>query len=86
MFHYLMSAKDPVTGSPALSRIDLLTEANLLVVAGADRTAVTLCGFFTKLNSCQYLRACIDEGLRMGPAGEAELNHVVLRGGQEVEG
>jgi len=116
MFHYLMNAKDPVTGGPALSRNDLLAEANLLVVAGADTTAVTMCGFFfyisrnpriytrltneirstfdsvdeirggTKLSSCQYLRACIDEGLRMCPAGGAELDRVVLPGGQEVEG
>jgi cytochrome P450 len=43
MFHYLVNAKDPVTGGPALSRTDLIAEANLLVVAGADTTA---CGFF----------------------------------------
>jgi cytochrome P450 len=94
----------------------LIAEANLLIVAGADTTAVTMCGFFfyltrnprvyarltneirttfdsvdeirggTKLNSCQYLRACIDEGLRMCPAGGAELDRVICPGGQEIEG
>jgi cytochrome P450 len=116
MIHYLINAKDQVTGRPALSQNDLLAEANLLVVAGSDTTSVAICGFWfyitrnpsayarltkeirstfesadeiqggAKLNSCEYLRACIDETLRMCPPGGAELDRVVMRGGQEIEG
>ncbi|KAF4627578.1 hypothetical protein G7Y89_g10576 [Cudoniella acicularis] len=40
----------------------------------------------TKLSSCKYLRACIDEVMRINPPGPSELPRVVLQGGLEVEG
>ena len=40
----------------------------------------------TKLSSCKYTRACIDEALRMSPAGLSELPRTVLRGGITIDG
>ncbi|KAL8735400.1 MAG: hypothetical protein Q9166_000945 [cf. Caloplaca sp. 2 TL-2023] len=34
-----------------------------------------------KLSSCQYLRACLDEALRLTPAGPSELSRTILPGG-----
>ena len=39
-----------------------------------------------KLSSCKYLRACVDETMRMTPAVPSELDRLVLAGGQMVEG
>ncbi|KAL8732942.1 MAG: hypothetical protein Q9181_003764 [Wetmoreana brouardii] len=39
-----------------------------------------------QLLSCQYLRACIDEAMRMTPAGPSELSRTILPGGLEVDG
>ena len=39
-----------------------------------------------KLHSCVYMRACIDEALRLCPAVASELPREVLPGGQEVDG
>ncbi|KAF2791395.1 cytochrome P450 monooxygenase-like protein [Melanomma pulvis-pyrius CBS 109.77] len=39
-----------------------------------------------KLSSCKYLRACIDEALRMAPAGLCELPRQVLSGGMTIDG
>ena len=39
-----------------------------------------------KLASCKYLRACIDETMRMAPAVASELSRNVLEGGQMVDG
>jgi cytochrome P450 len=39
-----------------------------------------------RLTSCLYLRACLDETLRMIPAGPSETVRIVLRGGLEVNG
>ena len=39
-----------------------------------------------KLSSCQYLRACLDEAMRMTPGGPSELARVVLSGGQQIDG
>jgi len=39
-----------------------------------------------KLASCKYLRAVIDESLRMCPAGPSELSRVVLPGGAIIDG
>lgn len=39
-----------------------------------------------KLSSCQYLRACLDEALRMTPAGPSELARSVLPGGLQIDG
>lgn len=116
MFHYLFQAKDPNTGGPAYEQHELEAEAGLLIIAGSDTTAITICGLFfyitrnsqvynkltneirsafqsideirggPTLLACQYLRACIDESLRMCPAGPSELQREVLRGGLEVEG
>ncbi|RHZ58985.1 hypothetical protein CDV55_100776 [Aspergillus turcosus] len=40
----------------------------------------------TKLASCQYLRACVDEAMRITPPGPAEIPRVVLPGGIIVDG
>ncbi|KAI4162759.1 MAG: hypothetical protein LQ342_003646 [Letrouitia transgressa] len=39
-----------------------------------------------KLSSCHYLRACLDEALRLGRPGPAEIPRVVLPGGQTIDG
>lgn len=39
-----------------------------------------------KLSSCQYLRACLDEAMRLTPAGPSELSRTILPGGLEVDG
>ncbi len=39
-----------------------------------------------KLSSCKYLRACIDEALRMAPAGPSELSRTIRAGGQVING
>lgn len=39
-----------------------------------------------KLSSCQYLRACLDEALRMTPVGTSEFPRTILPGGQEIDG
>ncbi|KAK5625440.1 hypothetical protein RRF57_001156 [Xylaria bambusicola] len=39
-----------------------------------------------RLRSCTYLRACIDEGLRLAPSGPCELPREVLSGGIEIKG
>ncbi len=39
-----------------------------------------------KLSSCKYLRACVDETMRMTPAGPSELSRTVLTGGQMIDG
>lgn len=38
------------------------------------------------LSSCKYLHACIDEALRVAPAGVGELAREVLPGGLDIEG
>lgn len=38
------------------------------------------------LNECKYLRACIDETLRISPAGPSELPREVLPGGTIIDG
>lgn len=116
MFHYIFQAKDPETGQPAYSWNELLSEANLLIIAGSDTTSISLCGFFfylvhyprvyaklvnhirstfasvdeivegQKLSSCQYLRACLDEAMRLTPAGPSEFSRTILPGGLVIDG
>jgi len=38
------------------------------------------------LASCKYLHACINEALRLAPAGGGELNREVLPGGLDIDG
>ena len=40
----------------------------------------------TRLASCIYLKACLDESMRLTPAGPSELGRLVLPGGQMVNG
>ena len=39
-----------------------------------------------KLSSCKYLRACVDESMRMTPALPGELSRTILSGGQMIDG
>ncbi|KAI8626697.1 benzoate 4-monooxygenase cytochrome P450 [Xylariaceae sp. FL1651] len=116
IFYFLCEARDPVTNKPAYDERELRAEANLLIIAGSDTTAVTLSGIFfyltgnpqkcdklaqeiltsfasvddivygPKLLSCTYLKACIDEGMRLTPGGPCELPREVLPGGLTVMG
>jgi cytochrome P450 len=117
MFHFLLTATDIDTNLPAYTdRNHLLAEARLLVLAGTDTSAATLCGLFfylshnprvlAKLNSeirstfisvheimlgpelskCQYLRACVDEALRLAPPAPGELPREILPGGAVIQG
>lgn len=40
----------------------------------------------TKLGACRYLRACLDEAMRMSPAVPSDMTREVLSGGMEVDG
>jgi cytochrome P450 len=117
MFYFLLNAVDPDTKLPAYTeRNQLLSEARLLVLAGTDTSASTICGIFfylahnaavlqkltaeirstfdkleeimvgTKLSRCQYLRACVDEALRINPPAPGELSREVLPGGATIQG
>lgn len=46
IFHFLCEAKDPETGEYSYTEDDLLSEVNLLIIAGSDTTATCLCGIF----------------------------------------
>ncbi|KAJ0347408.1 hypothetical protein KNSL1_006460 [Colletotrichum chrysophilum] len=59
VFSYLETAKDP-DGESTLSKSEIRAESATLVVAEDIRIGA-------KLSSCNYLRACIDEALRMSP-------------------
>ena len=39
-----------------------------------------------KLSSCHYLRACLDEALRLTPSSPSEFARTILPGGQEIDG
>ena len=116
MFHFLCEARDPDTGLPAYSDAELRAEANLLIIAGSDTTAISLSGLFfyltgdprclekltwevrsaftsaeeivhgPRLMTLPYLRACIDEGMRLTPSGPCDLPREVLPGGLVVLG
>ncbi|KAH8678562.1 benzoate 4-monooxygenase cytochrome P450 [Tricladium varicosporioides] len=116
MFHFLRESKNPDTDAPAYTQEELWAEANMLIIAGADTTAVSLCGIFfylvhdeirlkkltyeirstfvsaneivpgQKLQSCIYLRACIDEGMRLTPAGPSETGREIKAGGAIING
>ena len=115
MFHYFFQAKDPETGHSAYSPGELLMEAQLLVIAGADTTTTTLAAVLfyltrnplvyarlgqeirttfqtvdeirsgAKLSACRYLRACLDEAMRMSPPVPGDLQRQVLPGGLKVD-
>lgn len=114
-FHYLLHARDPLTGEKFLPP-DLVGEAALLVGAGSDTSSTALSGCFfylgrhprvlarlqqevrgafddveeikhgAKLLGLPYLRACIDEAMRMSPPVPALLDRLVLPGGAMVDG
>ncbi|KAF2659413.1 cytochrome P450 [Lophiostoma macrostomum CBS 122681] len=117
MFHFLYTARNPSISAPAFTPADLLAESSILIIAGADTTAVTISSalfylthnprVYTKLSQeirqtftsnaeivaspklltdCQYLRACIDETLRMAPGGPSEFPRQVLAGGTTIDG
>ncbi|PMD48197.1 cytochrome P450 [Hyaloscypha variabilis F] len=116
-YHYLMEAKNPNTDEK-WSLPELWAEANNLIVAGSDTSALTLSATFfylthnertleratsevrevfkerdvedvrpgAKLNGCKYLRACIDEAMRLSPSVPGILPRVVMPGGMEIDG
>lgn len=116
LFYFLCEAKDPSTGLPAYDGIGLLGEANMLIVAGSDTTAIILSALFfyltgdadryrkltceirgtfasadeivpgPKLMACEYLRAFIQETLRMCPVLLSEMPREVRPGGQVIRG
>lgn len=116
LFYFMCEARDPDTGLLAYEEIDLRAEANLLIIAGSDTTAISLSGIFyyltgsprhlqkltdevrttfssvddivpgPKLMNFTYLRACIDEGMRMTPTGPCESPREVLEGGMLIRG
>ncbi|KAF7894660.1 uncharacterized protein EAF01_010110 [Botrytis porri] len=59
MFHYLFQAKVSETGAPAFNHTELVATANLLVTAGSDTTATSLCSAFFYLTKLACRRkAC----------------------------
>ncbi|KAI0181176.1 cytochrome P450 monooxygenase-like protein [Hypoxylon sp. FL1284] len=111
IIYFLCEAQDPDTGHPAYDESTLRAEANLLIIAGSDTTAISLSGIFfyltnhpyqyqklvkeirttfdsaenivygPKLSSCAYLKAFVDEAMRLTPTGPSELPREVLAGG-----
>jgi cytochrome P450 len=117
MLYFLLAATDPETKSRVYAdRNHLLAESRLLVLAGTDTSAATICGLFfylahnsrvlaklsaevrstfasaeeimlgPKLSKCKYLRACVDEALRIAPPAPGELPREVLPGGATIDG
>lgn len=115
-FHYLLNAKDPITGT-GFSLPELWAESNLLIIAGSDTpaTAIAACFYYLvrnervlrkledeilatfengdevtnsnpKLPNCTYLRACIDEAMRMSPSVTGTVPREVLPGGIDIDG
>lgn len=115
-FHYIFQTLDKETGQMGYTKEELWEECQLLIVAGADTTAIVLAGLLfhlvrlpdvqarlaaevlaafdsaeaiapsPKLQSCSYLRAVLNEGLRMTPPVAGMLDREVLPGGVVVEG
>jgi cytochrome P450 len=116
-YHYLMEAKNPNTDEK-WTQPELWAEANNLIVAGSDTSALTLAATFfylthnerclekatrevrevfkgqdvgnakpgPELNSCKYLRACLDEAMRLSPSVPGILPRAILPGGFEIDG
>ncbi|KAI8937704.1 hypothetical protein NX059_005405 [Plenodomus lindquistii] len=114
LFHFLCGAVNPDTGRSAFTFSELLAEANLVLMAGSDTTAITASSMFFYLTHNQrayhklvteirgtfagpeeivhsprllnsvYLRACIEETLRLAPVSPSELPRVILRGGMHI--
>lgn len=115
-FHYLFSAEDPETGTRGFPPHEMYGEAELLIIAGSDTTAIVMGALLfylvrdqaiqaklvdeirstfsssseiksgSKLQSCKYLRAFIQEGLRVTPPVGGETLREVREGGTDVDG
>lgn len=115
-FHHLFHAVDPETGERGFPLDELYGEAESLIIAGSDTTAIIVSAMFfylarnravqekltkeilsvfsssdeiktgPKLGSCRYLRAFIQEALRMTPPVSAEPSRTVMRGGTTADG
>lgn len=108
MMHYLLHARDPLTGQP-FTRQDLDADASLLIAAGADTTSTVLAAAFfyltlptstkvlstlqtqlrntfsiSAITSAQitqhaYLRAVLDEVLRLSPPVPTHLPRTIVQ-------
>lgn len=115
-FHYMYHAEDPETGTKGFPPHEMYGEAELLIIAGSDTTAIVMAALLfylvrneaihaklaeeirstfassseiksgAKLQSCKYLRAFIQEGLRMTPPVGGDTLREVREGGTEVDG
>ena len=115
-FYYLFHAEDPETGTKGFPPHEMYGEAELLIIAGSDTTAIVISALLFYLvrnpaiqamlvdeirstfsssseiksgpqrQSCKYLRAFIQEGLRMTPPVAGETLREVREGGTDVEG
>ncbi|KAK2666124.1 Cytochrome P450 [Fusarium oxysporum f. sp. vasinfectum] len=99
-FHYLLQAVDPVTGK-GYTKDELFGESDCCFFYLSrspqiqEKLAKEITSVFssaedikscTALYSCQYLRAIIDETLRMSPPVPADLAREVEKGGIVVDG
>lgn len=114
-FHYLFHAQDPQTGR-GFPMEELWGEAESMIIAGSDTTAIATTAMFfylarkpdvqaklayeirstfrsfddiaggPTLYGCKYLKAFIQETLRMAPPVGAELDREVLKGGMVIDG
>ncbi|UKZ81786.1 hypothetical protein TrVFT333_009559 [Trichoderma virens FT-333] len=101
-FYYLLNSKDPETGQGFAQRSDTTSTTLTSTIfylahngAALDRAYKEVNSKFNsveairagpELNSCTYIRACIDEALRMSPPVGAILPRQTLDGGLEVLG
>lgn len=115
-FYYLFNAEDPETGTKGFPAHEMYGEAELLIIAGSDTTAIVMAALLfylvrneavqaklveeirstfsspseiksgPQLQSCKYLRAFIQEGLRMTPPVAGETLREVCEGGTDVDG
>ncbi|GAQ47038.1 cytochrome P450 3A31 [Aspergillus niger] len=92
IYSSLAKARDPDTGE-GFTASEMVSESTTLVVAGSDTTSTAIAAtlFYLADNPYamrkprrSYLRACIDEALRMSPPNGAALTREVLPGGLTV--
>jgi cytochrome P450 len=91
-FYWLFRAEDPETGKRGYSLDELFGECELLTMAKVTQEILSTFSSVdeirsgSKLMSCKYLTAFLEEALRMLPPVSAEPARTVLKDGTTVDG